>query len=277
MVDQLRTSRLSGLRTSSATGPSSVSALESGPIDDEAAYLPDDSSGVLRRILLAPGVVATMVLLVVAAIATRGLWWGEGVLQGGALLPVPEGARDVWASYTRAWHDVGPGSHTPSAPFLIVVGVVATVLFGNPDWAMNVLVLLAAPIAGWSAYVATRGMLTSKVIRAWMAVTYALLPAMTGAFAQGRVGTLITAIALPFAIRSGFRLSRRTGTIRRAVGTALLMSVILAATPRSGWWLGCTVIASLWPSFVGDLTVGDHAVRHRDIVPLLVLMPWTYT
>ena len=280
-VDQLRDlgEAVGGaLTTSSATGPSSVSALESGPIDDEAAYLPDDSSGVLRRILLAPGVVATMALLVVAAIATRGLWWGEGVLQGGALLPVPEGARDVWASYTRAWHDVGPGSHTPSAPFLIVVGVVATVLFGNPDWAMNVLVLLAAPIAGWSAYVATRGMLTSKVIRAWMAVTYALLPAMTGAFAQGRVGTLITAIALPFAIRSGFRLSRRTGTIRRAAGTALLMSVILAATPAV--WvvaLGCAVIASIvairrWgPDAWAIITRFAVAI----IVPLLVLMPWT--
>ena len=110
-VDQLRDlgEAVGGaLTTSSATGPSSVSALESGPIDDESAYLPDDSSGVLRRILLAPGVVATMALLVVAAIATRGLWWGEGVSRR-CTSSVPEGARDVWASYMRAGMTSAPG------------------------------------------------------------------------------------------------------------------------------------------------------------------------
>jgi len=272
------------LTTSSASAPSSISALESGPIDDEAAYLPDESAGFLRRLLVKPSVLVTLVLLVIAVISTRALWWGEGVLQGGALLPVPPGASDVWATYIRAWHDVGPGSTAPSPPYLIVVATVATALFGNADWAINLLLLLAVPIAGWSAYFAARGMVVSKVIRAWMGAAYALLPVMTGAVEQGRIGTTITAIALPFAIRSFIRLSRRTGTVRRAAGTALLMAVILAATPTV-WLAGFVVvviaIAFTWRR-VTTSALDAHAASAITIrfvvavmVPLLALMPWT--
>lgn len=281
-VDQLRAAgeALGGLLTTSSTASApSISALDSGPIDEEAAFLPDDSNRFVRRILLKPSVLVTLLLLIVAVIATRSLWWGEGVLQGGALLPVPPGASDIWSSYTRAWHDVGPGSSTPAAPYLMVVGIVATALFGNADWAMNFIVLLAVPVAGWSAYFAARGMVRSKVIRMWMGATYALLPAMTGAVEQGRIGTLITAVVLPFAIRSGVRLSRRSGTIRRAGGTALLMSVILAATPAV-WLVG--VIVAIGASVLAWRRLASQAwgiiVRFAIamLVPLLALMPWTF-
>lgn len=280
-VDQIReVAEAAGglLTTSSATAPSSLSALESGPADDESDYLTEDSGGFVRRMLVKPSVLVTLVLLVIAVIATRTLWWGEGVLQGGALLPTPPGASDLWSTYFRVWHDVGPGSSTPSAPYLIVVATVATVLFGNADWAINTLVLLAVPIAGWSAYFTSRGMITSKFTRAWMAATYALLPAMTGAVEQGRLGTAITAIALPFAIRSGVRLARRTGTLRRAAGTALLMSIILAATPAV-WVIGAIagVIASIVLWRRGGPGVGGVILRFAIaiVTPLIALMPWT--
>lgn len=280
-VDQLRAAAeaLGGLlTTSSTTSAPSISALDSGPIDEEAAFLPDDSNRFIRRILLKPSVLLTLLLLIVAVIATRSLWWGEGVLQGGALLPVPPGASDVWSSYTRAWHDVGPGSSTPAAPYLIVVGIVATALFGNADWAMNLIVLLAVPMAGWSAYFAARGMVRSKFVRMWMGASYALLPAMTGAVEQGRIGTLITAVVLPFALRSGVRLSRQSGTIRRAGGTALLMSVILAATPAV-WLVG--VIVAIGASVLAWRRLASKAwgivlrFAVAMLVPLLALMPWT--
>ena len=44
-------------------------------------------------------------LLLVTLIGVRGLL-GEGVLLGGALVPAPEGAGDLWAEYTTAWHQV---------------------------------------------------------------------------------------------------------------------------------------------------------------------------
>lgn len=284
-VDQIREAgeALGGLlTTSSASAPSSLSALDTGPVDDEAAYLSEDSAGFFRRLLVKPSVLVTLLLLVVAVLATRGLWLGEGVLQGGALLPVPPGASDIWATYTSAWHDVGPGSTTPAPPYLIIVASLATALFGNAGWAMNVLVLLAVPIAGWSAYFAARGMVRSKIIRGWMGAAYALLPVMTGAVESGRIGTTITAIAFPFAVRSFIRLSRRSGTIRRAAGSALLMSVILAATPAV-WLVAFIAVlvasALTWFRFSAHDRTAAWGILARFaigiLVPLVALMPWT--
>lgn len=77
-IDQLRSAgeAIGGLLTTSSTASSpSISALESGPIDDEAAFLPDDSNKFIRRILLKPSVLITLMLVIVAVIATRALWW----------------------------------------------------------------------------------------------------------------------------------------------------------------------------------------------------------
>ena len=84
--------------------------------DSEATTL-FTADGFLRRSLSRPAVVIALVLLVAAAIAGRSLWWGDGTLFGGALLPSPDGAGELWAAYTDTWHDVGPGSNSsPMAP-----------------------------------------------------------------------------------------------------------------------------------------------------------------
>lgn len=259
------------LTTSSSALSPSVSALES--IDDSVAYLPDESYSRVRRILTKPSVVLTLFLLVIAVVATRALWWGDGVIQGGALLPAPQGASDLWETYIEAWHDVGPGSTTPSPPYVMVLAVLATVLLGKAPWAISVVLLLAVPIAGWSAYIASRDMVPSKITRAWMGAAYALLPAMTGAVATGRIGTTMASIALPFAIRSLWRLTTPRGSLRRAAGTALLISIVLATTPAM--WVVLVVATVL-------LTLG-RVTRQVALrlalalaVPLAVLMPWTW-
>jgi MFS family permease len=66
---------------------------------------------------------------------------------------------------------------------------------------VTVLLLLGIPFAGWSAYASLRGLVPSKPIRIWAGATYALLPAMTGAVASGRIGLTIAAIALPVSHR----------------------------------------------------------------------------
>ena len=65
----------------------------------------------------------------------------------------------------------------------------------------------------------------------WASAAYALLPAMTGAVASGRIGTTILAIALPFTLRSLVRISGPNGTLRRSAGTAILVAVVLSVSP----------------------------------------------
>ena len=89
-------------------------------------------------------------------IAWRGLYRG-GVLHGGALLPVPTGASDVWQAYTAAWHPVTLGSDTMAHPSTAVLGAARHAAArsrhvggaGACWWS-------ARPLAGVLAYLVTR-------------------------------------------------------------------------------------------------------------------------
>ncbi|MEY3734213.1 MAG: hypothetical protein RL347_1572, partial [Actinomycetota bacterium] len=127
-------------------------AIESGPVSDEADIFEDPTDGFVRRWLSRPSVVIALVLLVSAAIAGRSLWWGDGVLFGGALLPSPEGAGDLWAAYTDAWHDVGPGSTVPAAPLTALLAALATIVLGKAGLMVGLVIFLAVPAAGLSTW-----------------------------------------------------------------------------------------------------------------------------
>jgi hypothetical protein len=265
--------------TSGGTAPTAtVSALDSGPVGDDADFMDGSSSGLMRRVLTAPAFLIGAVLVVLAVIGTRGLWLGDGVLQGGALLPPPPGAGDLWESFRQAWHDVGPGSTTPAAPYLTVIAAVAFVLLGKAPAAVTVLLLLGIPLAGASAYVAMRGLIPGKAIRVWASAAYALLPAMTGAVASGRIGTTIAAIVLPFAIRSLVRISRPQGTLRRSAGTAILVAVVLSVAPAL--WLVLLVAGIAGALYlVRTERAAARAVVGRLalalLAPLVLLLPWS--
>lgn len=267
-----------GVLTTSSAPASTVSALDSGPVDDEAAFMEESGSWV-RRILWRPSVLLVLALTVFAIVATRGLWWGSGVLQGGALLPALPGASDLLAFYTRAWHDVGPGSDVPAPPYVLAIFAIAFLLLGKAPLAVSVLLLLAIPIAGWAAYITLRGVIAYQPLRIWAAVTYALLPAIGGAIASGRIATSIAAIALPFAVRSMVRISSPQGTVRRAAGTALLVAVVIAAVP--GLWflfaIPATVIAVRGALLrTAGWTLIGRRLLLAVVTPIVVLLPWSW-
>ena len=256
----------------------SVSALESGPVGDDADFMDDGSAGFLRRVILRPSVLMVLALVAIAVIGTRGLWLGDGVLQGGALLPAPPGAGDLSETYRQAWHDVGPGSTVPAPPYLMVIAGVAFFLLGKAPFAVTALLLLGIPIAGWSAFYALRGLVASTWFRVWAGAAYALLPAMTGATASGRIGTTMVAIILPFVIRSLVRIWQSQGTVRRSAGTALLVAVVLAVAPSL--WLVLIVAALIAITLRWRIGGGlDRNVVSRLaialLVPVVVLLPWT--
>ena len=266
------------LTTSSAAPSATVSAVESGPADDTADYLDASSSGWIRRALVRPSVLLVAALTVFAFIATRDLWLGDGALQGGALLPVPTGAGDLWAQYTQAWHDVGPGSSAAAAPYLMLIWALAVVLLGKAWLAVNLLLLLAIPLAGWAAYFTLRGLVRSRWLRVWAALAYAMLPALTGAMSSGRIGTAMAAILLPFVARSFVRISRSRGTFRRAAGTALLLAALTACVPAM-WPIVCilAIITSIvgWRRNRAEAVPMLRRIWFAVLAPLLLLMPWT--
>ncbi len=267
------------LTTSGSTSPgTSVSALDSGPVGEDADYLDGTSSGLLRRVLVSPAFLIGAVLVVVAVIGTRGLWLGDGVLQGGALLPPPPGGGDLWETYRQAWHDVGPGSTTPAPPYLTVIAAVAFVLLGKAPAAVTFLLLLGIPLAGASAYVAMRGLIPGKAIRVWASAAYALLPAMTGAVASGRIGTTILAIVLPFTIRSLVRIGGPNGTLRRSAGTAILVAIVLSVSPALWIVLLVAAVAAAVHLARSDAATGRGVLARLAVAllaPLVLLLPWS--
>ncbi|MET9698354.1 glycosyltransferase family 2 protein [Streptomyces sp. NPDC006529] len=258
-------------------------AVESGPGGDDADFLEIEQFARLKRIARKPAPVLFALLLLASLVACRALLSG-GSLMGGALLPAPDGALALWHAYTDDWHPVGTGTTAGAPPYLAVLGALATLLFGSTQTALTLLLVCSVPLAGLSAYFASRPLVGSRLLRAWAAVAYAFLPAVTGALATGRLGTAVLAVLLPLLARCAVTASGLAdhdgdgaGGGWRAVWTyTLLLSVGTAFTPV------------IWP-FAAVLGLAALAVRRAAwktyaprlaaalAVPLLVLAPWSLT
>ncbi|MDX2682308.1 glycosyltransferase family 2 protein [Streptomyces soliscabiei] len=254
-------------------------AVESGPGGDDADFLEIEQFARLKRIARKPGPVLFLILLFVSLVACRNLL-GGGALAGGALLPAPADASELWSRYLDAWHPVGAGGTPAAPPYLAIIATLATLLLGSTGLALTVLLVCSVPLAGVTAYFASRPLVESRLLRAWAAVVYAFLPAATGALAGGRVGTAVLAVLLPLIARAGVAASGLThasgarGSWRATWAYALLLTITTAFTPI------------IWPvALVLGLAV--LAVRRRDITaygprflaqlgtPLLILAPWS--
>ncbi|WP_318203204.1 glycosyltransferase family 2 protein [Streptomyces sp. SCL15-4] len=256
-------------------------AVESGPGGDDADFLEVEQFARLKRIARRPAPVLFLALLLVSLAACRALL-GGGALAGGALLPVPAGASDLWSRYLDAWHPTGTGGTPAAPPYLALVATLGSLLFGSTGLAVTVLLVCSVPLAGCTAYLASRPLVPSRLLRAWAAVAYAFLPATTGALAGGRVGTAVLAVLLPLIARAGVAasgLAGRAGTRgswRATWAYALLLTIATAFTPI------------VWPLAL-LLGLGVLVLRRRDLLgygprllaqlgtPLLVLAPWSLT
>ncbi|HCA85458.1 MAG TPA: family 2 glycosyl transferase, partial [Streptomyces sp.] len=176
-------------------------AVETGPGGDDADFLEIEQFARLKRIARRPGPVVFLVLLLVSLIACRGLF-GGGALSGGALLPAPPDASELWARWTVLWQPVGTGSTESAPPYLAVIAALATLLFGSTGAAITLLLVCSVPLAGLTAYFASRPLVESRLVRAWAGVAYAFLPAVTGALAGGKLGTAVLAVLLPLMART---------------------------------------------------------------------------
>ncbi|MEU1556241.1 glycosyltransferase [Streptomyces scabiei] len=256
-------------------------AVDSGAGDDDAEFLQVERFARLKRVARAPGPVLFALLLLASLLACRELL-GGGALTGGTLLPAPADSAALWSRYLDGWHPVGTGGSEAAPPYLAIVAMLGSLLFGSAGLAVTVLLVASVPLAGFTAYFASRSLVESRLLRAWAAVVYAFLPAVTGALATGRIGTAVLAVLLPLAARAGAAaagLTHRTGargTWRATWAYALLLTITTAFTPV------------VWPLAL-LLGLGVLVVRRREITaygprfvaqlgtPLLMLAPWSLT
>ncbi|MFD8375982.1 glycosyltransferase [Streptomyces sp. NPDC059688] len=280
-VEQIAGNFSSGSDTDTSSAGRHGGAVESGPGGDDAEFLQVEQFARLKRIARKPGPVLFLVLLLASLAACRGLL-GGGALAGGALLPAPADAGDLWSRYLDAWHPVGAGGTPAAPPYLAILASLASLLLGSTGLAVTVLLVGSVPLAGFTAYFASRPLVTSRLLRAWVAVAYAFLPATTGALAGGRVGTAVLAVLLPLIARAGVAasgLASRTGargSWRATWAYALLLTIATAFTPVV-WPLALVLGLGVLVLRRGDLVAHGLRFLAQLGTPLLVLAPWSLT
>ena len=253
-------------------------AVESGPGGDDADFLEIEQFARLKRVARKPGPVLFVVLLFASLIACRELI-GGGALAGGALLPAPADASALWSRYLDGWHPVGAGGTQSAPPYLALVALLASVLFGSTGLAVTVLLVGSVPLAGFTAYFASRPLVMSRLLRAWASIAYAFLPAATGALAGGRIGTAVLAVLLPLIARagiaaSGFASTTARGSWRATWAYALLLTLATAFTPIV-WPIALVLGLALLALRRGEIVAYGLRFLAQLGTPLLVLAPWS--
>ncbi|MFJ4504327.1 glycosyltransferase [Streptomyces sp. NPDC088864] len=260
-------------------GGSRHGAVESGPGGDDADYLEIDQFARLKKVGRKPGPVLFALLLLVSLVACRNLI-GGGALAGGALLPAPGDVSELWGKYADGWHTIGTGGTETAPPYLAVIAALSALFLGSTGLALTLLLVCSVPLAGLTAYFATRPLLPSRLLRAWASIAYAFLPAATGALATGRLGTAVLAVLLPLLARTAVSAHgmRATGDARgswRATWAyTLLLTVATAFTPIV-WPLAVVLGLGVLVLRRGDITAYGLRFLAAAGTPLLVLAPWS--
>ena len=248
-------------------------ASASGAEDEDEQFIEPPS--LARRVMGSRGVQLFVVLLLIALIAERRLL-AASPLGGGALVPAWGGAAALWGEYLAGFHAVGVGSAATAPPYVAVVAALATVLGGQAWLAVDILLLGCVPLAGLTAYLATRRLVPAPAARTWIAAAYALLPVASGAVAAGRLGTTTAFIIAPLIARSAGRMLTAPPRAARSAAwaTGLLVAIAAAFVPIV-WVIAAGLVLALLAvrRWVWPVSVANAAIVVGT--PFAILFPWS--
>ena len=219
--------------------------------------------------------IATVVMTVAVALAGLIGIVGRGVLTGGALLPDSWGAAELWRSALYGWLPSGPGSPGGVDPLWMLLSPL-TLIFGSLGAVASALVLVGIPLAGLSAYFASRYLTLSPPLRFLSAVMWAFAPPLLAAVSVGQVASIVAHVVLPLFIASlsaHWRTRSITSIAAGSVSVVLLgaaspIFVLLAALvailgfvssrPRWRWlWLPIPALVVMGPVALRAWRAGD--------------------
>ncbi|MDR7251470.1 GT2 family glycosyltransferase/energy-converting hydrogenase Eha subunit A [Nocardioides sp. BE266] len=232
--------------------------------DDEEAYLTD--TGLVARFFTNPVAVVLVLFGVLALVAGREAF---GSITGGALSPVPAAAGDWWRLHVSSWHPLGTGTDVPAPAYVLPFALAASVLLGHTGAVVSGLMLLAVPIAAWGAWRLLKvvGHLVDPLglprwLVVWGALSYALVPVTSGAWGEGRFGTVAVAALLPWAAHAalGFVDPDRDRRWRAAWRTAVLVALAAAFVP--GFWLFTLLATAV--VLGGAAIIAPRLLKERD-------------
>ncbi len=265
--------------------PSSFAARRTEQLDQ----IPDDEiaedTGIVARFLTNPVAVLLAVVVVAMLIGARS---ALGHVSGPGLAPAPDQWRDWWSLHLVSWHELGLGTAVPAPPYVLPMALLATVLGASPTAAVSAVLVLAVPFALWGGwrFLRVAGRLATPAganrwLILWGATTYALVPVVSGAWGEGRLGPVVAAALLPWLAHAslGFADPEADRRWRAAWRTGLLLALVAAATPLA--WVVAVLVGvvvvllafSLLPGIGRDRSAWGPPLVALAVVPVL-LAPW---
>jgi GT2 family glycosyltransferase len=241
-------------------------------------------TGVVARFLTNPVAVALALFVVLAVVGAREAF---GSIAGGGLSPVPVDAGDWWRLHVDSWHPLGQGTAVPPMAYVLPLAILGSLL-GSAGAALSAIFLLAVPVALWGGWRFLRvvGRLVAPAgaprgVLLWGAVTYSLVPAVSGAWGDGRLGSVAVAMLLPWLAHAalGFADPEPDRRWRAAWRCGLLLSLGAAFAPVLWVFaalLGLVVVAAAFaivPAVMKDRSVWGPPGVALGTVPVL-LSPW---
>ena len=259
-------------------------ALESGPVADEAQDLNTLGATWASHAARNPGLLATLVMTVVAALASRRLGGSfvdrlDNGLTGGETLGVRAGADTLWHAWFDGWHGAGLGGVGEQGPHLVILSGLSWLVAHLPLLAppaspvgavTTLLVTFALPMATLTAYLGARVVTHSRWPRAVAALAWSTTAVLATAVGSGRLGGIVAAILLPLVAAGVALAGRRSGTATVTAATVLAATALGAFAPAL---LALVLVAALAVTVVGR---GLARVRGLAIVvgPALLLGSW---
>ena len=265
-------------------GAHSHSGRVSHSDDDDEAMAAD--SGLLVRIVTSPVAMLSILFVLVSLYAAREAF---APLAGGALSPAPASNADWWRLVTEGWHRIGQGTDAPEPGYVLPFALVASIPFFTPSAVVGVLFLFAVPVAALGAWRVGRvvselgsGYAASPWLVGWATATYAVIPAASGAWGQGRFGVVASAALLPWLAHAALGFVEPSSDRRWRAGwrCGLLLAIITAFTPVA--WLFVLLV------ILGVIGVGfgmaGQTMRSRSVwgplavvvaAPPVLLLPGT--
>ncbi len=216
-------------------------------------------------------------LWVLATVVGLSLFAGRSVLagaalHGGALLPAPDGVGHWWSVWAQSWHWVGVGSAVSAPAYLLPTAVLGTLLLGQAGAVTWLLFVFTVPLAFWGATRLLRRFIDGRPTMYWAAAAYALLPVVSGAVSQGRLGTVVVTLLAPWLVGAALRLADPVAHVRsRAIWRTALGSALAACFYPPAWLVVPMVLV---------VTAGRDARRYLStwwpvlVAPPVLLLPW---
>jgi GT2 family glycosyltransferase len=261
------------LSTHRVTTWATIDSLRLDPVDVRKRKSITKEAGLAREEERAaknpqPPIFPSLPWLMLALIAVSGIvfgrWWGADVLQGGGLVPLVESGVGLW---DNAWRlpalDDAPGNALiPADPAAALFALLGTLTWWNPNLALVVLFSAAIPLAGASAWWGFSQVLSKAWTTTLGALIWAVSPPLLLALADGRVGAVLSLVALPWLL--GTLVTAHESWQR--VGQASLATIVVTAATPSVWPV--VVLAVLVVSLSRSIS---HPVRmFAGVIPLVL-------